>query len=247
MANPRHLGNAPIQEALVDLQVTLPSGFDPTKLKAAHSRLRDSYPACDTRMRGQFQIELNAEGDAKQKAVEKGLHGYIFRTADQKRHVQFRVDGFTYNWLNPYDRWESLRDEARTHWATYVEFAAPERINRVGVRYINRMLFPIPLDFDDYLTAAPAVPKRLPQQVSSFLKRVVIQDIGPGFVGIITQAFEGIPQPETAPVILDIEVFKQAQFDPDGMQAWETLERLRDFKNKVFFESVTEKALDLFA
>lgn len=247
MPDPRHLRNAPIHEALVDLQVTLPSGFDPAKLQEAHAKIRDAYPKCDTRMRGSLQIELSAEGEPKHKAIEKGVHGYIFKTADQKRHIQFRVDGFTYNWLSPYERWESLRDEAKKLWSTYVELAKPERINRVGLRYINRMSFPIPVDFDEYLTAAPAVPKQLPQEVSSFFKRVVIHGIKPGFVGIITQAYEGTTQPETAPVILDIDVFKQSLFEPDGKEAWETLEELRHFKNKVFFESVTEKALELFA
>jgi uncharacterized protein (TIGR04255 family) len=44
---------------------------------------------------------------------------------------------------------------------------------------------------------------------------------------------------------LDIDVFKQR--DVIGEEdAWQTLEALRDFKNKIFFESITEKAKELF-
>jgi uncharacterized protein (TIGR04255 family) len=119
----------------------------------------------------------------------------------------------------------------------------------VGLRYINKFdipLFPQALrDFNEYLTAAPIVPEGLPQGVNSFLTRVVIHDPEIDAAAIITQAFEQIIDPKFIPIILDIDAFKQK--DRIGEEeAWQALEELRHFKNKIFFSSITEKAKELF-
>ena len=41
-------------------------------------------------------------------------------------------------------------------------------------------------------------------------------------------------------------MFKQKAEGITEEEAWQTLEKLRHFKNKIFFESITEKARELF-
>jgi len=233
---------------LIDLRVRLPQHFDHAILKNAHGIIRESYPKIEPHLRGQFEIELTPDGAATQKMAERGIHGYFFKTEDEKRLVQFRIDGFTYNWLRPYQTWERLRDEAKRLWEIYVGLAKPLVISRVAVRYINKLALPSPInEFDDYLTAAPRVPDALPQGVSSFLTRVVMNEPRKGFTGIIVQALEGIVDPGTISILLDIDVSKEMEFDADGKDAWQTLEELRNFKNDMFFQSITDKALNLFS
>ena len=45
-------------------------------------------------------------------------------------------------------------------------------------------------------------------------------------------------------MVLDIDVFKEKAFD--GQEAWDVLDRLRDFKNQIFFDSITEKTAKLY-
>lgn len=247
MVAPRLLRDAPIHEALIDLRVRLPKDVDAEDLKQAHERLRENYPQLGARLRGQFELTFDADGSATQRATQKAIDGHLFKSADEKRIVQFRLDGFTYNWLRPYDRWEVFRDEARRLWRIYVDHAKPEVITRVAVRYINRLPLPAPVtEFGDFLTAPPRVPETLPQGVSSFLTRVVIHEPQKRFTGIITQALEGIVDPTIVPILLDIDASREADFAVDGQEAWEILEELRNFKNKIFFESITERTLGLF-
>ena len=148
--------------------------------------------------------------------------------------------------LKPYETWERFRDEARRLWGKYREVTSPE-ITRVALRYINKMEFPLPVkDFGNYLAAPPTVPAGLSQGVSSFLTRVVIHEPEIGAAGIITQALEQIINPNVLTIILDIDVFKQKSEGITEEEAWQTLEKLRHFKNKIFFESITEKARELF-
>ena len=98
-------------------------------------------------------------------------------------------------------------------------------------------------DFSDYLTAAPSIPEKLPQGISSFFTRVVLPDPTTGAVAIVTHALESVVTPKVVPIIIDIDVFIERTFE-NHEKAWATIDMLHDMKNLIFFESVTDKALE---
>jgi len=241
------LRNAPITEALIDFRIKIKDGFDVGQIETLYSVISGEYPDKKARHRLEGRFEFK-KGDKPFSLSTETIDGYIFTSADKKQVFQARIDGFTFNRLKPYDRWETFREEAQRVWHLFRNLISPE-IVRVGLRYINKFdipLFPQPLrDFNEYLTAAPIVPEGLPQGVSSFLTRVVIQNQEIDAAAIITQAFEQIIDPKFIPIILDIDAFKQK--DRIGEEeAWQAIEELRLFKNKIFFSSITEKTKELF-
>ena len=243
MPAPRHLANAPITEAILDLRVKLPTDLGVEKLKAARDRVARGYPKLTERRRVEGHVRFSAGKPPDQVALDKGPDGYLFASTDGKQVVQFRLDGFTFNRLSPYQTWESMRDEAFRLWQIYVDVAHPQLITRVALRYINKLNIPLPItDCSEYLVAPPGAPGQLPHVVTGFLNRIVILDSSIGASANISQALESISE---GAIILDIDVYKQAEFSIEGKDAWELLEQLRLFKNRIFFESVTEKALGL--
>jgi uncharacterized protein (TIGR04255 family) len=65
--------------------------------------------------------------------------------------------------------------------------------------------------------------------------------------GIVTAAVEPpSAEPTSLTLLLDIDVFREGQFDPGGPELWEMLERLRNLKNTIFEGSLTRKAKELF-
>ncbi len=247
MAEIAHLNNAPIYEALIDLKTKLKSDFDVKQFLSIHEKIKNQYPEKTEAI--EFESKLELKKDLKPLSTSsETLKGYWFRTIDKKQIVQTRIDGFTFNRLNPYECWENLRDEAYRIWKIYRDLVNPEII-RVAVRYINKIsipLYPQPLlDFNEYLTAAPIIPKELPQGVNSFFNKVVIEEPDTGITAIITQVFEQIVDPRYCPIMLDIDVFKHKEFFENN-EAWELFERLRNFKNRIFFSLITEKLKELF-
>jgi uncharacterized protein (TIGR04255 family) len=241
------LPNAPITEALIDIRIKIRGDFDVARLQSLHNSISSQYPDKKARHKWESKFELKP-GETVATASTETIDGYIFASSDGKQIFQARIDGFTFNRLKPYEKWETFRDEALRLWQIYKELISPEII-RVALRYINKFdipLLPISMkDFNDYLTAAPIIPEGLPQGVSSFFTRVVIHDPEIDAAAIITQAFEQIVDPKFLPIILDIDVFRQKEVIGEE-DAWQTLEKLRVLKNKIFFASITEKAKELF-
>lgn len=241
------LSNAPITEALIDLQVKLPDGGDPALFDLFLEETKSDYPNQKAQKRTQYKVQpTSTSGPLEPKGTQ--VYGYQCFSSDGVQVVQARIDGFTFSRLKPYTTWDDIKSEAYRLWTLYTKIFQPEFVSRVAVRYINNLQIPMPIsDFSDYLTAPPIVPKSLPQTLSSFLTRNVILMPTQNTQVIITQALENIiSDSKPAPVILDIDAFKLTPEGINDVIAWEVLEQLRLVKNNVFFDSITENLRGLY-
>jgi len=247
MAISRHLNNAPITEALIDLRVRPPKSFQVEKLREPKKELRDHFPKLEElrRFEGGFQIK---RGEASMFSKDTGLSGFRFKSEDGLTVVQFRVDGFTFSRLKPYTSWDAIFPEAWRLWLDYVETAVPESVTRIAVRYINRLEVPLPFEeFSEYLEAPPALPPDVPQNVSSFLVKQVLHEPSSGIAVNFGQALEaGLADSKHATIILDIDSYKVQEYEPQAQHLTEEFESLRRMKNLIFFNSITEKTARLF-
>jgi uncharacterized protein (TIGR04255 family) len=177
------------------------------------------------------------------------VQGRRLTSEDGKHVVQFRVDGFTFSRLPQYQTWETLREHAEPLWQLYVQHSKPEEITRASVRYINVMDFPIPIpDFRDYLSAPPCLPASLPQELGGFFSRITVVHRGINAAAFVTQVLESSVGSKVQ-LILDIDVFREsktADWKASDHSVWSELEKMRAFKNQIFFESITEKTAELF-
>lgn len=241
------LRNAPITEAVIDIRAKLRPDIDATTIDPMHGSIKEQYPERHEQKISGAQFEIKAGETGEIKPLEVKINGYRYISSDKRQIVQARLDGFTFSRLHPYIKWEDLRNEAHRLWTLYRDITSPESITRVAVRYINNLNIPMPIeDYSDYLTAPPIVPEELPQGVGSFLTRVVIHESSIDAHAIITQALDRIVDPKVAPVILDIDVFKRKTEGIEEKDAWETLEELRKFKNKIFFSSISNKLKEMY-
>jgi uncharacterized protein (TIGR04255 family) len=247
MARERHLSRAPITEALIDVRVKLPADKqDPTVLRAFTQEIQKEFPGQFPGEKELRDIQMMFEVGPPPRQETKSSHvGYRYDSNDGKRVIQAKVNGFTFSWLKPYEDWGVLRRNAYTTWQVYRDLMKPEAITRIATRFINQIDIPGPhIDFDDYLTAAPVIPKALPQAYSSFLTRMAVPDEKNQAMIIITQAFQQGVDPKVIPIVIDIDVFMEKVFESQGetwdTMAWDKIDGLRAIKNRVFFESITE-------
>jgi len=244
MIEKRRLPHAPIKEALIDIQVAFPQKVTIEALNSRYAKIADQYPKHETLRRGEFGLH-NEDGQPTTVTIGHAVAGYRYSSEDGCRVAQFRMDGFTFSQLEPYNTWEEMRDEAARLWGVYVDAVSPDPITRVGTRYINVMKLPLHAELKEFLTAPPSIPPGLNQELGSFLTRIEIRDPAIEAQGFLTQALEGVHD-DYAPIVLDIDVFVAKQFDPREDEFWGYLEKLRDFKNTVFFESITEETVGIF-
>ncbi len=247
MVEHRQYNNPPIKEALIDIRVAVQKDVELENLSLLHEKIQEEFPVKKTMQEGQFSVLVDTASEQPPEAISKHrILGYRYESEDGGKVAQFRVNGLTYSRVGAYTSWEDMRDEAKKLWVLFLEAVPAETVTRIATRYINVLPVPLPfIDFSDYLTAPPEIPEELPQALSQFLTRVVVPNPDIGAIAVITQALENV-KPDTAPIILDIDVFTEKSVDVDDSEYWVQLEKLRVFKNDIFFSSITENTDGLF-
>lgn len=247
MAIQRYLSKTPITEAIIDLRVKLPPDFEVIQFSKLKEKLHERYPKMVEYSSTQAGIGIMTGKQPGQFTKDMDPQGFFFKSEDECNVAQFRVDGFTFNRLKPYTTWDKIFSEASQLWDLYKETSSPERITRIAVRYTNHLRIPLPIRrLSQYLTAPPAIPDNVPNSVSSFLTRVVIDDQETGLTANITQALEKNTDPQNIMIILDIDVYKQEDFEIGEERVWPIFNELRNMKNRIFFGSITEETIRIF-
>lgn len=234
--------NAPIKEAVFDIQVSGLEKITQKEIEDLHVFFDKKYPKKRKSYNHYGQIEFKESLEISNETKSE-FRGIIFSNEDNNRQVQFRLDGFTVNFLQPYPNWEEFYKEAFSLWKIYLENLKPLKIERIALRYINRIEIPLPLNsFQEYIVNMPPIPKSLPQLYSGFFMQIEVPCQKEGFSALITQTIE-TPNKSNVPFILDIDVFKiinNNDFD------FEDFNYIREIKNSIFEDFITDKTRNLF-
>lgn len=244
MTSRKHYSKAPIVEAVIDLRCEFAAEQSLQDLGRVQELLSADFPLREDYFEFKAQITPTTGLTSEQKAM-----GFRLLTKERTRIVGIGISGFTYSWLAPYDRWESLRNEAFRIWRIYSSITNPLKVNRVGVRFVNRLDLPLPpgegVELDQYLRTAPKIAAELPQRLESFFLRFQLLVAGQPPANLtITETGVAPASPEVASVILDIDAFVQS-LHATSESAWEIIERLRDEKNFAFESCITDATRSL--
>jgi uncharacterized protein (TIGR04255 family) len=239
--------NPPITEALFDIQVELPAGIGIVQLEELCGKISDQYPKKRPRRRFEGHFQVKDGQAATTETVDLGVDGFLNWSSDEKQVVQFRLDGFTYSRLKPYNGWENNFPETMKRWATFRSMVKPTLIRRITVRFINSIEIPQKaFDLDEYFVDAPQAPKVDSTTIEQFLNRIVFNVPAKGAKGVITQTIGQTANPTITPIIFDLDVSMAINALIDDTQISKIFENLRNLKNEIFEKSLHEKTKRLF-
>jgi len=236
------LSKAPIVEGLIDIRVEPSAAVTIAALQAACDDLAAEFPSRQERRMFVTHLNFSPDAGTSSQMSDDGPDGVILRSADEKWVAQFRLDGFTVSRLQPYGTWDELKRKASTLWMKYSEAAKPTKVVRIASRFVNRVQLPIGESFEKTFLTNFVIGPSLPQSVAGYLLRVVIPFEEHNAIAIVTQSLEGM----STDCILDLDTFSE---QPQGIaenEMWARFDDLRDVKNRLFFGSFTDAALERF-
>lgn len=238
--------NAPIVESVFDIQVEQSEGVTIEQIETFHNYVKDRFPKVEKRAKGQARVRISEQGPSLD-SPSVNLMGFRYSSDLEKKIVQARLDGFSFNKLKPYESWEAFSSEAHQLWDLYTKIAQPIKIKRMALRYINRIEIPLPIsDFKEYILTIPEIAPTLPQGLANFLMMLVIPNPEIRATAVINEVMEEVTVQQTLPLIFDIDVFKIVNYNINYDELWKEFDQLRVFKNDIFFNSMTDKAKELF-
>lgn len=242
----RPYANAPITEAIIDLRVTPRAEFVVSDLADIELGREALYPTVVPMFHAEGTITLTPDTSPAFSAQQTPW-GYKFTSVNGKSIWQSRTDGFTFSQLAPYASWLPFRNEARRLWTQFRNGTQPQTINRLALRYINRIDVPSPsIDLKEYFRTSPEISPDLPQELTGYFMQLTLPQSDLGGEVLINQTIIPPPRPDMVSVVLDIDLFSDQNVPQSEEAIWDFFERLHVRKNEVFEACITDQTRRLF-
>ena len=242
------LKNAPIVEAVLDLDCDLLPSLDFASLQdAVKNTYRDRYPTLRPLFFQEAKIESKSDAPAEM-SVRRGIQAFQCFDETEKQLVQVRAQGYSFNRLAPYTSMDDYLPEIERTWNLFLNLISPVQLRVVRLRYINRILLPLTngqVELDQYLkmNLRPADNKLM---MTGFLNQYAAVEKETGHeVNVVVTSQP--PDNDRLPIIFDNCVACAAKVQPqDWTWILAKIQSLRDLKNRVFKNTLTETCLNLF-
>lgn len=232
-----HYSKAPIVEAILAIQVECTVAPEYEQFSDSLGEYRSVNPVYESEF--VFNIE-----DASSKGNTKTV-GRKYMSSDGKQVAQFKVDGFMFSRLAPYDTWESFSAEAKRLFELYVAAIDTSwNVTSVLLRYINKLSLPVGPSLDKYLNVYAHLPESFPSSTQGYFIRLELSLTEP-VPGVLTMQHAMLQEAasDTYSFLIDNEFrFPTGARDE---QLWSLFLELRHLKNQTFERTLTERAKDL--
>lgn len=171
--------------------------------------------------------------------------GFRFRSVDGRHVIRLTRTSFSFHRLAPYGEWADLAAGASVAWDCVRHRYEPEYVISASLRYLNEIPIRPMQDLAEYIVLCPNIPASIDTGFSDYLLRLSLNDRSVPARAEITQ----LANLRSSPPMLtfDVEVTSdEGESDPGSSLLWEQVHRLRDYKNRIFFASITERSRELF-
>jgi uncharacterized protein (TIGR04255 family) len=237
---------APITEAVIHLAVAGRATSE--ELQKLVKRFSKDYPQQETLA----AVNVTVDTTGGPATIEQQLQGYRLKSTDQADLVIVFPDGVAAARLVPYPGWEYLRERARSAWAEWRKNVTYSGMQRIGIRYINRIDVPIKqdeiLDIDTYLRFGPRVPDFSKRPLNGFLVQATRPtDLEHWSTSVTSTIVSPAPLIDHVSMILDIDTFRTEQIPGRDADLWACIDTVRPLKNAIFEACITDEARRLFA
>lgn len=175
---------------------------------------------------------------------ETGWSGLKLTSLDKTEIIQIKRDVYVYSRLQPYTGWETFKEKSLSGWNKYRKINPGHVIKRIGLRFINRIEFTAN-ELPELLRVYPVQVGLIEKDIAGYLQQNIYSyengNYNSNFIQTVQPPVDNNGKPS---IIIDIDVYTT-----DGLRLCEKdlelcMEKIRAFKNDLFFGAVTEKLVE---
>ncbi len=238
------LTDPPITEAVIEIRFSPAVAIE--TLESLCGEFKSDFPEVKPVRQNTLSWQMKGQ-EIKSGPQESHLDHYRLSSSEGRETIQLKVDRFAFSFIGYYTDWKDFSQRAVDSWAKFANKIPVELITRLGVRFVNNLNLPQGIDLNKYIANLPQVPEGVPAKMAGFLNQITMTNIEISAFGSITLALDrNRTNEKTLPVIIDIDVFNLESIPNQADLLNKKLIDLRNFKNQIFFSSLTENGLGLY-
>lgn len=248
MAEIKQLRNPPIHEAVIEVKFDGCSIDEATLesfVKERQKNLPDWHILSLRTMEATFEFNSDTLP-----ALSETPDGFWLKNEDGTKIVLFKKNSVTANHIKKYSTWDLLVNDFETALLPYIDLMKTAMVVGISARFVNRIVLSKPdnSDFRDYLSEEIGVPSGLESgEMTDFNTVRIVRNIKDDFFAKINVAtVSPFPTETTNSLLIDIDVFKICNIEPNLALIQDELNKIRAIKNKIFFGLMKESGLEKY-
>ena len=225
---------------------------DIKKIKKFTKNISGDYPSLEEEKRYDVLIKKGVDVTAS-----ASFSGYKLSSLEGTDLILVRPDVFGVGRLAPYEGWDSFCSTLKKNWEEAKKVFGYRPINRLALRYINRIDIPCDvrpvieedvhpvIEETDYVNISIAVPKDVVNVFQGYRIEFAAKTEKDILFTVRTGASKS-PMVDHIGIILDLDIYKVKDLPQKDGDMWNLLNELRLQKNSLFERFVTNKSRELF-
>jgi len=171
--------------------------------------------------------------------------GFTYLSSDQKVKLSLAEDGITFTSEERYTGWEHFKSSALDFLDIYAPILSEHTILRTSIRFVNQFTFKDfedPAEYFNTVISSASQTNPVPYPLLKYGFRLTL-DVEEGVYSIVNQNVNSIAGRYVC--VFDIDVLNRNNIIFDKSSISDVLEHLRNVKNNIFFNNLTDKTLNL--
>lgn len=236
--------NPPIIEAVCEFKLAPDTPWDLTTPGLVYEKISKEFVHKEEHPIQELILVKTAEGLQQTVLQDQRIR---FLTNDKKTFIQLGTRLLSVNRLRPYSTWEEFKPSIERAFSALNETVEIKNIQRIGLRYINRIDIPSKtVDLDKYFDFRPFLGENLPQFLKSFIVgcEIPFRDEQDSCKVQLTNA---IPEaPGSSSYILDLDYYINKPEAVSKDEALEWVWRAHNNVENVFEGCIADSLRELF-
>jgi uncharacterized protein (TIGR04255 family) len=247
MKESRNYKRPPITEAVIELKFSHP--IDGDSVNKTQNLFSKDFPII--RLLSKINVQV-VVADTQTSSITHEPFGYrMMDNVDSADIISITNDAIAYSRLAPYNGWALFSTAALGAIDSFRDEIGFVQLNRIGLRYINRIDIPVPspdaiVRLENYLTIQPQYPEDSFPPLRGFTMQTVFGLEKNAALATLTVASVPSPLPLHMGIILDIDIGRGQNLPKSKNGMRDVLNIMHDEKNSVFESCVTEATRELF-
>jgi uncharacterized protein (TIGR04255 family) len=237
---------APIAEAVIGINFVTPLSQE--DIDKVNNKFSSRYPQLQHLKNVSVAVQVPGDKKAKTRTKLNEEDGYRRSTSDQTELLVLWHSSLTVSQLAPYPGWDIFYDRFVRDWKIWKRVLGFREIERIGVRYINRIDIPFSdntLRIEDYLNVYPEVPDIIDEMEGYAVQTLSsIKDIGCK----VTMNSAAVPSPilDHRSFVIDQDIVKKDNPPQKDSDIYELLNKIRIKKNAIFEACINDRVREFF-
>ena len=241
---PEGYKHPPVTEAVIG--VSFAENFSKTVLKSVSDMLAKKYPIHQSLQNISVNLDLSPHAGKDRKTITEVAQGHRRSSQDMTELALALPNSLVFSQLAPYPSWATFSNRFIRDWKLLKKALGYREINRIGVRYINRIDIPVTgplIQHEQYLNVFPRIPDMLSPLMAGAVQTIsYFEDIKCTLT--LNSGVVESPILNHKSFLLDLDVGRELDVPQNDKGIFELLEAMRLKKNQVFEACISQRTRD---